>query len=503
MKKHLCMAVAACGLLSLASCSEDENVIINDQPVVEEGVQEIVLQVSNAGDDELSTRAARPLLSSQALQSIDKVRVMILKDAADGSKDVAAVKDFNDWMNESAVYTDNGHGREATWKLSGDDKLEPGAYQVYAIGYTSQAEGTIYDGNLIDWWEGRDNGTNKALGTFPVGWSIADDNISAGKIGEEIFAGEIAKIYVTEDGNFSETDEASLEEGSNPNFNVLTLHRQVAGTFGYFTSIPTNAVGKDGVDVNNLYLRLVARNANSKLLFGQFNSSFTSNEDENSEIMYVVNGYNSIEKNISFITEGMKDEADGGYNYLSTDNNDGCIVYEIPLGEWFPHGDVNGDNLLDAADAVEDGNWNSPSNVQAGSFMPGSVFGSSFIIPVLKDAEGASSLQLQLVAKYGDAAYKPLRYWNINLAKDDEQIDRHAYYVKEDGAPAFSQPEDWNIDETRSSYSLFRNHLYTVGVKETDEFDPDTDEPEDLSKGQNLILRVNDNWELVHQMVID
>ena len=503
MKKHLCMAVAACGLLSLASCSEDENVIINDQPVVEEGVQEIVLQVSNAGDDELSTRAARPLLSSQALQSIDKVRVMILKDAADGSKEVAAVKDFNDWMNESAVYTDNGHGREATWKLSGDDKLAEGVYQVYAIGYTSQAEGTIYDGNLIDWWGGRDNGTNNALGTFPVGWSIADDNISAGKIGEEIFAGEIAKIYVTEDGNFSETDEASLEEGSNPNFNVLTLHRQVAGTFGYFTSIPTNAVNGDAVDVNNLYLRLIARNANSSLLFGQFNSSFTSNQDENSEIMYVVNGYEAItaEKTAEIITDDYADKANGGYNYSGTNN--AYLVYEIPLADWFPCGDVNGDKLLDAADAVEDGNWNSPSNVQAGSYMPGSVFGSSFIIPVLKDANGASTLQLQLV-KNESGSLKPLRYWNINLAKDDEQIDRHAYYVKEDGAtPVFSQPEDWNIDETRSSYSLFRNHLYTVGVKETDEFDPDTDEPEDLSKGQNLILRVNDNWELVHQMVVE
>ena len=180
------------------------------------------------------------------------------------------------------------------------------------------------------------------------------------------------------------------------------------------------------------------------------------------------------------------------------------MVYEIPLADWFPRGDVNGDKLLDAADAEEDGNWNSPSNVQAGSFMPGSVFGSSFIIPVLKDADGASTLQLQLVYKNEDGGVKPLRYWNINLAQDDDQLDKHAYYVKEDGAtPAFSQPEDWNIDETRSSYSLFRNHLYTVGVKETDEFDPDTDEPEDLSKGQNLILRVNDNWELVHQMVID
>ena len=29
---------------------------------------------------------------------------------------------------------------------------------------------------------------------------------------------------------------------------------------------------------------------------------------------------------------------------------------------------------------------------------------------------------------------------------------------------------------------------------------PDPDQPEDLSKSQNLILKVNDNWEAIHNM---
>ena len=29
------------------------------------------------------------------------------------------------------------------------------------------------------------------------------------------------------------------------------------------------------------------------------------------------------------------------------------------------------------------------------------------------------------------------------------------------------------------------------------------DKPEDLSKGQDLLLNVNDNWEIIHNMVID
>ena len=63
MKKHLCMAVAACGLLSLASCSDDENVIINDQPEVLAGEQVITLNVQET--DVLSTKS-RPLYSTEA-----------------------------------------------------------------------------------------------------------------------------------------------------------------------------------------------------------------------------------------------------------------------------------------------------------------------------------------------------------------------------------------------------------------------------------------------------
>ena len=32
---------------------------------------------------------------------------------------------------------------------------------------------------------------------------------------------------------------------------------------------------------------------------------------------------------------------------------------------------------------------------------------------------------------------------------------------------------------------------------------PGTDQPEDLSKGQNLVLKVNDNWETIHQLELD
>ena len=63
-------------------------------------------------------------------------------------------------------------------------------------------------------------------------------------------------------------------------------------------------------------------------------------------------------------------------------------------------------------------------------------------------------------------------------------------------------------NESVSSYSIVRNHLYTIGRKDvanpTDPTDPtDPENPEDLSKGQILTLRVNDNWEVINQLDIE
>lgn len=163
---------------------------------------------------------------------------------------------------------------------------------------------------------------------------------------------------------------------------------------------------------------------------------------------------------------------------------------------------------------------------EAVGFQPGSVFGAEFLIPFLKKAN-TKTLELQLVGKAvktksddsnkleADGSETILRTWNINLASDDDQLGkdpqngRKVYTVdwtETDDALTAYEPKKVDGDayaETRESYSLVRNHLYSVGEKGTDEWDPDTDEPEDLSKGQSLILKVNDNWELIHKMEVE
>ena len=60
-----------------------------------------------------------------------------------------------------------------------------------------------------------------------------------------------------------------------------------------------------------------------------------------------------------------------------------------------------------------------------------------------------------------------------------------------------------------SSYSVLRNHLYTLGMRKAgdnggdDDPDGDEDKPEDLNKGQQLVIKVSGAWENITGMVLD
>lgn len=506
-------ALLALGTAVVSSCSKDE-VVVDNTPGVEtpaaEGEQEIILQVANTGDG-LTTRAGRPLFSSEAKQTIDKVKVVIV----DANGTVVSVKVFTNWSTDavSQVYTTDGHGRKATWKLTGAERLAAnGIYRVYAVGYTST--GSLY-ADEISAFEALS--TSAGSNTFkPFVSKITATTVE----GEEIFAGEIASIKTDGEGNFDLTTGGAS--------NVLTLHRQVAGVMGYFTSIPvysatdaaTAAKQQAGEsnpdkyqvkDLTGYKLRLVSSNMSNKIILEGFNSDFVNTGDN---VEFKVNGIMTTE------TASPNPDVAKTQNFYNSDltkvngDADAYEVFTIDLSKWFPNGDVNNDGLLndlDAEDYTTNGNWDTPASVQGASFAPGSVFSGKFVIPFAK-AINTQTLQLQLVGKEiqgevltGDEV---LRVWNINLPSDDAQLYPTAGHAlvwngESTGTIVFDELEGAGAGENKTSYSLVRNHLYGIGAKETDEYNPDKDEPQDLSTGQNLILRVNDNWELIHKMEVE
>ena len=448
MKKGMFFALAASSLL-FSACSSDDAVVSTEGQ--NEAVQQIVLQVASSGDG-LTTRAGRPLYSSQALQAIQNVRVVIY-DATTN----AIVKDKQLNWKDSKTYTN--HGRQLTLTYKGDERLGEGNYKVMAVGYSDNSDYTY----------SLDVTSDAAL---TGNYSDITATLKAGKVAEEVFAGDAA-LTINADKKIT-----NLTKGEDDGV-AVTLHRQVAGSFGYFQNIPASVNGKAAAT-----LRLVVRDKNDVLTFNNFNSSFTANGATGSTIKYYVNG----SKSTSAAT------ADAKFN----NNEDGYVLYSIDLNTWFPGGDQNKDGLLNA----EDTNWKHPDGVKT-QVVKGSVFGSNFVIP-FNYAKGKNTMELQLL----DAKNNIIKTWTVSIPAADVNTDATNGNV---------------ADASPSIFNVVRNHMYNLGVKtsngtttdpdpnkpdpdpnkpDPDKPDPGKDEPEDLTKSQNLILKVNDNWEAIHKLVL-
>lgn len=417
------MSVAAlAGMMSLAACSSDDIVSPADNDV-----QTIKIAVASTGDK--STRS-RDLNSEEPGQNIENVAVVI----RDKANTVVYQKVITDWKAASSIYTDNGHGREYTLKLEKGQRLKAGEYTITAVGYTA----ADFKNNTI---------VNATEGEFPGNFTA---EVADNKAPQEAFAGE-SSIKLLE-------DYAAI----NPS---VTLHRQVAGYYGYFTSIPVEVNSKKVTNV-----RLVARSKNTKLTYGNFNSNFTTTNDK---IMYVVNGSEPA------TTKDAK--------FNGSAENDAYTIYNIKVDDWFTHGDMNNDGILDEKDAlIKDGWTNALADKGYLTYQPGTIFAGGFAVPFAATAD--ATLELQLL----DVSGEILKSWTVAMATPQpagQGVDGVAL----------------TVPETAQNFSFFRNHMYTLGKKMDNTDKPGTttpDEPEPLDKSQSMILRVNDNWEVINRMTI-
>lgn len=422
MKKYFMSVAALAGMMSLAACSSDDIVSPADNDV-----QTIKIAVASTGDK--ATRG-RDLNSEEPAQNIENVAVVIRNKATNA---VVYNTTIDNWNTKSTSYEDNGHGREYTLKLEKEKRLNAGEYTITAVGYTAED----FKNNTIE------NATGVVAGNFSA--EVAD-----GKAAQEAFAGE-SSINLPE-------NHAAINTS-------VTLHRQVAGYYGYFTSIPVEVNSKKVTNV-----RLVARSKNTKLTYGNFNTNFTTT---NNDIMYVVNGSEpATPKDAKF--NGSAD-------------NDAYTVYNIKVTDWFRHGDMNNDGILDEKDAlIKDGWTNALADKGYKTYQQGTIFAGGFAVPFA--AADAATLELQLLDVNGDI----LKSWTVAMATPQ---------------PAGQGVEGTalSVPETAQNFSFFRNHMYTLGKKVDNTDKPGTttpDEPEPLDKAQSMILRVNDNWEVINRMTI-
>lgn len=477
MKKNYLFGMALMASLAFFSCT-NEVVYVHDGESSEQVSDEqiITLQVSNGGDG-LTTRAGRPLYSSEAKQTIENVKVIICDNSVSSGNNVVYVKDFTNWSAADSpsgtIYSEEGvHGREAKITLSGADKLEKGkSYTVYAIGYHDGSKYKVDQTELGSYFSGisgKDGSGYKSK--FTKDLQLTYEETTPVTNAEEIFAGSLT---------------IDLGSATSTAFKqTIVLNRQVAGAFVYVDEIPF-------VSANHKYLKLIASAQNNGLVLGNF-----------ANIDYANNGSNNASTNVV-----------NGYNTTTPSTASDVVISCIDLKTWFGETLSNKDGLINAT------SWKNPLR-QAGTtptFKKGSVFGGTFLIPFAK--QSTQTLKLVLSTTDEATSVESDVVWNINLPTGDNQLQSTFALTTpsvSNGSVTWLKADA--ASELANVYSILRNHLYGVGKRTIDNpgesggggTDPDPenpnpniDDPESLNNKQELTLRVNDNWEVIHDMVLD
>lgn len=486
-------AIALCSVLTFSSCGNDDDPIGNGTDTeVAAGEQVIVLDMQDT--DVLSTKS-RPLYSTEnkGAEQVTDVQLLVfgIKPNNGRYEFVKKLPAITNWNNTSDDYN---YGRKHSIKLTGNDKLDD-QYQKYiilAVGQDESDKSSIPAPFKIELGTGTtdDKFVSELVNntwTAATGWNVAAEpgngfmqtaaldytKADAGRAGE-IFSGVSTPIEFTIEGGFSTT---------------VLLKRQVAGVMGYFERIP-GYVGDagQGQEVYATGIRLVASNRNNALdlttsLGKQVDDTTHGNEGyQNTE--EVVNGYNDV---------NTKNEADACFGVTADltqedqRTNDAYIMYEIDLKKWFEW-DTDNSKWKDECYIEEDGkktnllgnsaNWQNaidPSNTNV-ELKSGSALAGEFVIPFEK-ATPSNTFELQLINEDADGKVKVLKTWSVKL----DQLSQNA-----ENGPLF--------------YNIYRNHMYQIGAHGTE---TEPGKPQPLDKDQELVIKINDQWEFIHDMEIE
>ena len=498
MKKNYFFGAAAlCGLLAFTSCGNDDDPIL-DGPGNEVATGEQVIVLDMQDTDVLSTKS-RPLYSTDNRGSEDVTDVMLyIFKEVQGAQTLIKTIHVDNWDNTCEEYK---YGRKRTIKLEGKDKLEAGlTYTIYAVGQNeTEVKGNPapfkFQGAATEPTQDKDwkdipgllitNPSNIThnfattpgsdfpyLLTKPV--EYAKDTKFASKAVGEVFSGQSKPV--------------TLEPKESVSWTVL-LKRQVAGVLGYFSNIPAEgyALSDGTTECWSTKLRLVASNRNDRL---DMTIQLNKQNDDATEVgkENIVNGFKSdVVKN------------DAAFKGPTDDN--AYTVYEINLKDWFTMGETDGwTNVMEEVDGNnylgKTSGWKNPyeGTNAAVTVADGAVLAGEFVIPFDKD-ETLNTFELQLMGKKKgtDTSFD---------TNDDTEYILQTWSVKLDDASI-----DATLKDTEYHYSIYRNHLYQIGKRgggdDPDKPGVDPDKPQPLDKSQELVIKINDQWEFIHDLEID
>ena len=493
---------ALCGLLAFTSCGSDDDPILDGPGNNEVATGEQVIVLDMQDTDVLSTKS-RPLYSTDNRGSEDVTDVMLYIFKENGGKqELVKTIHVDNWDNTCEEYK---YGHKRTIKLEGKDKLSANlTYTIYAVGQNE----TKVDGNPVPFkfqgaatvqnnWkdipglllsdDDINNNGNRIFHNFATtpgsGFPYLFTQAVSYKNAEQKFASKVVGEVFS-----GQSKPVTLEPGDKSVSWTVLLKRQVAGVLGYFSNIPADGKSDNQTECWSTKLRLVASNRNDRL---DMTIQLNKQNDDATEVgkENIVNGFKSAD-----------DLAKDAYFKGGKDN--AYIVYEINLEDWFTMGIDNGwSDVLEVVDGKnylgKTSRWKNPyeGTNAAVTVADGAVLAGEFVIPFDKD-ETLNTFELQLMGK------KKGKGTNFATDDNDTEYILQTWSVKLD---------DTSIDAAKGDgpkhYSVYRNHLYQIGKRgggdDPDKPGVDPDKPQPLDKSQELVIKINDQWEFIHDLEID
>lgn len=486
MRRQFLGALLFAGTLAFTACQNETIIYVdeNGNPIenveLKEGEGLLKINLSNTS---ANSRAVRPVGSSAAANNVNVVKIYVFKGAntASGNGDykfdnavgvatgidnvsaasgVITITNFTSDAGEHEVTEDSWEDhtdQTKTIKLTG--LAENSKYKFVAVGYNvvnpeSSTTNPYGEPSLTNESTTLEYFTTNTLASEKTDYDI-----------EELFAGVSAE-------NATQTDKAAFNTPAS-----VTLTRQVAGMLGYFHNVPTKIEGKVVQ-----YVRVYANDEYTKFKWpAQLLGTPDFNGDTKQTTVGSGNGESITGTNGKFLLmEFDMSKIATNWNGTAAEQTATSYTFNTLTNNAVETASISTNS---SAKPFAEG-YNGTTNL---TLKENSIFGGRYIIPYA-DHVASQTLTVELQGTDG-ALLKTLK-------------------VTTNNAPS-------GVEYGTYQYDIRCNNFYSIGKKlytdntggdpdpGTDPKDPEPDEPIDLSSNTNIVVIINDAWEVLHNMGVE
>lgn len=472
MRRQFLGALLFAGTLAFTAC-QNETVIYLDEngnPIenveLKEGEGLLKINLSNTSAD---SRAVRPVGSSAAANNVNVVKIYAFKEDQgtykfDTSVDISTessadgiiiISDFTakDEHPNPTQNWENHTDQTKTIKLTG--LVQNSKYKFVAVGYNQSSGNTNPYGDP----SGLTNGST-TLEAFTTTSGKTDYAI------EELFAGVSAE-------NATQTDKAVFNTPAS-----VTLTRQVAGMLGYFDNVPTKI---DGSVVK--YIRVYANDEYTQF---KWPAQLLTDDDFNGDTKATAGSSNGEGSNKYLLMEFNMETI--ATNWQSDAASQNALTYTFSsFGDTGAAGTETAGNQIGSTGGskapLAEG-YKAPAGLK---LAQNSIFGGRYIIPYAGHIDSQT-----LTVELQGTDSKALK--TLKVVIEDSKVPTEA---------------------SKYAYDIRCNNFYSIGKKlytdntggdpdpGTDPENPNPDEPIDLSSNTNIVVIINDAWEVLHNMGVE